>query len=65
MSTVLRSCGFPVRAVALNDMHVRHEVLANITEGTVMGAVVILKGPSASVKAANVTRARDKEIKKT
>ena len=63
ISSTLRSCNFPVRAVSLNDPHVRHEVLANVVEGTIMGAIVCLKGPAASARAANMANARDNNRK--
>ena len=39
-ASTLRSCNMTVRAVALEDTHIRHEILTNITEGAVMGAIV-------------------------
>ena len=45
-----------VRSVALDDPHIRNEILTNITEGAVMGVVVGLKGPASSAKVANAAR---------
>ena len=49
--------------MALDDPHIQTEVLANITEGAVMGAIIGLKGPSATAKAANMSRSRDRETR--
>ena len=40
ISSALRSCGLNVKSVVSNDFHSRHEVLASITEGSVMGLIV-------------------------
>ena len=53
--STLRSCNFQVRTVALDDTHDRHETIANITEGAVMGAIVGLKGPGSTAEIANST----------
>ena len=50
-----------VRSVALDDPHIRNEILTNITEGAVMGVVVGLKGPASSAKFANAARRRGNE----
>ena len=49
--------------MALDDPHIRQEVLSNIVEGAVMGAVVCLKGPAATVNIANAGRSRNGEQK--
>ena len=63
LSTTLRSCGFAVRLVSLDDLHARHEVLANIIEGTIMGALIGLRGPSSTALIANQSRSRNNERK--
>ena len=55
VSSTLRSCGFAVRTIAQNDLHSRHEVLASITEGTVMGFIVGLVGPGSSAYDLNLS----------
>ena len=53
ITSTLRSCNFTVRTVPLDDPHIRHEILVNITEGAVMGVIVGLKGPAATALVAN------------
>ena len=45
------------------DSHIRHEVLANVVEGTIMGAIIGLKGPHTSARVANRARSRNVESK--
>ena len=59
VSSTLRSCGFAVRIVAQNDLHSRHEVLASITEGTIVGFIVGLMGPRSAAYDLNTSRSRD------
>ena len=48
VASILRACSFPVRHVAADDPHTRHDVLASNTEGTTMGIIIGLKGPHAA-----------------
>ena len=65
LSSAIRAGGFIAREVFLQDAHSRHEVLANATEGAVMGIVVVLSGPGSSAVAANAGRSRDKKKRLT
>ena len=46
---LLQDRGFPTTEISLDDGSRRFETLARITEGTVMGLVVGLKGPGTAV----------------
>ena len=59
ISSSIRSGGLVASEVFLQDSHSRHEVLANVTEGAVMGIVVSLAGPGGTTLESNAGRSRD------
>jgi hypothetical protein len=61
IASVFRSHGFTIRTIYPDDMHSRHEVLANITEGGVMGVILGLIGPKGTAPEINANRNRKKE----